>query len=92
MNFLDSLPITQEEKKLIQTLETDSPASLYALIQLAVEGFEDYFGKDRTWHLIRYLYPLLSDEDKKLLPISISDEDRLELFHAKDQIKKLMNK
>jgi uncharacterized protein with ParB-like and HNH nuclease domain len=92
MKYLDSLPITEKEKELIRALETDEPATLYMLIRLSVEAFEEYFGKERTWHLIRYLYPLLSAEDKEFLPIDVSDEDRFELFRAKEQIKKLMNK
>lgn len=93
MDYLNQLPLTDEEKELIRALETDTPAALYGLIQLTVEGFEIYFGKERTWHLIRFLYPLLSDQDKKTLPYTIPTEDeRLELLYAKDKIKKLMNK
>jgi len=93
MEWLDQLPLSQEEKELIKSLETHTPASLYGLIRLTPVAFEKYFGKERTWHLVRFLYPLLSSEDEKLLlPTSVGNEQRFELFHARDKIKKLMNK
>jgi hypothetical protein len=85
MNFLDQLPITKKEKELIEALGTETPTALYRLIQLAIPTFEDYFGKERTWHLVRFLYPLLPNNNKDII-------DNEELLHVRDQIKKLMIK
>lgn len=71
-DFIDQLPLTDEEKNKISSLALtggsfSGPAMLYGLISKSINEFEEYFGKGRTWHLIRHLYPLLSVEEKAIL-------------------------
>jgi len=59
VDYLDTLPLTEAEKKKLRTLSMN-PDELYELIGSTPKTFEKFFGKDRTFHLIRFLFPLVS--------------------------------
>jgi len=74
MQFLSQLPLTDQEKQFIVSLGAETPVALYGLVRLAIDAFVECFGSDRTYHLIRYLYPLLSEEDRNMFN-TINDTD-----------------
>lgn len=67
MKFLKELPITNEEAEKLEKLAVETPAALYGLISTSIDEFAEFFGKSRMYHLIRHLYPMLSDEEKSAL-------------------------
>ena len=67
MDFLNKLPLTDIEKEKLNLLEIGGPAEMYNLIADTIKtdhSFENFFGSERTYHLIRFLWPLLSDEEQ----------------------------
>ena len=68
LDFLDTLPLSEEEKQKLRTLKLRGPDELYDLIGSTIrtdKSFESFFGKERTFHLLRFLYPLVSENTKK---------------------------
>lgn len=62
LDYLDSLPLTAAEKEKLRTLAVRGPDELYELIGSTLrtdQSFENFFGKERTFHLIRFLFPLI---------------------------------
>lgn len=68
LDFLDTLPLSESEKIKLRSLRLKGPDELYDLIGATLKtdrSFEDFFGKERTFHLLRFLYPLISEKTKK---------------------------
>jgi len=61
LDFLDTLPLTAPEKEKLRALAVSTPDELYNLIKASADdhSFEKFFGKERTFHLIRFLFPLV---------------------------------
>lgn len=68
MSFLNGLPLTEFEKEKLSLLKVDGPAEMYNLIADTIKtdhSFENFFGSERTYHLVRFLWPLLSAEEQE---------------------------
>lgn len=67
MSFLEKVPLTSIEKEKLERFLLDDAFDLYSLIVNDMESFSDFFGKNRTNHLIGYLYPLLTDKQRDFI-------------------------
>jgi hypothetical protein len=58
--FIEQLPLSEEEKGQLRSLGADSPAALLALIDAARESFERFFGLEKTDSLRRTLQGIMA--------------------------------
>jgi hypothetical protein len=66
-SFLDKLPFSDEEKRRLNNLAVENPASLLSMIQANQKDFEDYFGSERTTEILDLLGNLISQKERQIL-------------------------
>src|SRR5271165_7653678 len=65
--FLDSLPISKEERAKLSSLGADSPLKLLSLRKASKEAFDDYIGPNRAQAIAEELEKLLTDDELESL-------------------------